>query len=87
MISVPFQYLKGGYRKEEDRLFGMVFCDKTMRNSFKLKKESFILDIREKKKNYIHVVRFWRRLPRDVMDAPSLEMFKVSLGGALSNLI
>lgn len=50
MISVPFQYLKGGYRKEEDRLFGMVFCDKTMRNSFKLKKESFILDIREKKK-------------------------------------
>jgi len=29
----------------------------------------------------------WRRLPREVGDAPSLETFKARLDGALSNLI
>jgi len=29
----------------------------------------------------------WHRLPREVVDAPSLEMFKARLDGALSNLI
>jgi len=33
------------------------------------------------------VVKHWHRLPREVGDAPSLEPFKVSLDGALSNLI
>ena len=29
----------------------------------------------------------WNRLPREVVDAPSLETFKVRLDGVLSNLI
>ena len=33
------------------------------------------------------VMRHWNRLPRDVMDAPSLEVFKARLDGALSNLV
>jgi len=33
------------------------------------------------------VVRHWHRFPREVVDAPSLEIFKVRLDGALSNLI
>jgi len=32
-------------------------------------------------------VRHWNRLPREVVDAPSSEVFKVMLAGALSNLI
>jgi len=32
-------------------------------------------------------VNHWNRLPRDVVNAPSLETFKVKLDGALSNLI
>ena len=32
------------------------------------------------------VVKHWHRLPREVVDAPSLETFKVRLDRALSNL-
>lgn len=31
-------------------------------------------------------MRCWNRFPRGAVDAPSLELFKVRLGGALSNL-
>ena len=33
------------------------------------------------------VVRSWNRLPSEVVDAPSLEVFKTRLDGALGNLI
>jgi len=33
------------------------------------------------------VVRHWRRLRREAVDAPSLEAFKARLDGALSNLV
>jgi len=44
------------------------------------------LDIR-KKFYTIRVVRHWNRLSREVVDALSLETFKVRLDRALSNLI
>ena len=44
------------------------------------------LDIR-KKFFLLSVVRCWNRLPREVVDASSLEVLKVRLDGALSNLI
>ncbi|KFO53716.1 hypothetical protein N302_12888, partial [Corvus brachyrhynchos] len=55
-------------------------------NGFKLKESKFRLDIR---KNFftVRVVRHWHRLPREVVDAPSLEMFKARLDGALNNLV
>jgi len=33
------------------------------------------------------VVTYWNRLPKEVVDAPSLETFKIRLDEALSNLI
>ena len=35
----------------------------------------------------MRVMKHWNRLPREVVDAPSLETLKVMLDGALSNLI
>ena len=35
----------------------------------------------------VRVVRHWYRLPREVVDAPSVEVFTAMLDGALSNLV
>ncbi|KFV48665.1 hypothetical protein N341_03752, partial [Tyto alba] len=54
-------------------------------NGFKLKEGKFKLDIRNK--FFTRVVKHWNRLPREVVDAPSLETLKVRLDGALGNLV
>ena len=51
-----------------------------------LKEGRFRLDIR-KKFFTVRVVRHWHRLPREVVEAPSLEVFKARLDGALGNLV
>jgi len=35
----------------------------------------------------VRVVRYWNRLPREAVDAPSLEVFKARLDGALGSLV
>ncbi|KFR14147.1 hypothetical protein N306_02616, partial [Opisthocomus hoazin] len=55
-------------------------------NGFKLREGRFRLDIR-KKFFTIRVVKDWNRLPRDAVEAPSLEPFKAGLDRALSNLV
>ncbi|KFQ08824.1 hypothetical protein N330_01641, partial [Leptosomus discolor] len=55
-------------------------------NGFKLKEGRFRLDIK-KKFFTMRVVKHWHRLPREAVEAPSLETFKARLDGALSTLI
>jgi len=85
-LIVVFQYLKEAYKKYGDKPFSRACCDRTRGNGFKLKEDRFGLDIR---KNFftVRVVKHRHRLPREVVDAPSLESLKVRLDGALSNLI
>jgi len=80
LSSLPSEYLKG------DKLFSRACCSRTRVNGFKLKQGRFRVDIR-KKFTALKVVRHWPRLPREVVDAPSLETFKARLDRALSNLI
>jgi len=56
-----------------------------MGNGFKLKEGRLRLDI--KKFFTIKVVKHWNRLPRVVVDALSLETFKVRIDQALSKQI
>ncbi|KFP50550.1 hypothetical protein N323_03853, partial [Cathartes aura] len=84
-LIAAFQYLKGAYKKDGDRLFSKACSDRTRIKSFKLKEGRFRLDRR--KKTPMRAVKRWNRLPREVVDAPFLEIFKVRLDGALSNLI
>ncbi|KGL98730.1 hypothetical protein N301_02623, partial [Charadrius vociferus] len=85
-LTVAFQYLKGAYKKDEDRHFSRACCNRTRGDGFKLKEGRFRLDIM-KKFFTMRVVKPWHRLPRGMVDAPSLETFKVRLDGALRDLI
>ncbi|KAK4821298.1 hypothetical protein QYF61_018047 [Mycteria americana] len=75
-------YLPAAYRRDGQGLFIRECSDRMRGNSFKLKEGRFRLDIRTK----FFTVRMVR-LPREVADAPSLEVFKAGLDRALSNLV
>ncbi|GAB0208441.1 hypothetical protein GRJ2_003309800 [Grus japonensis] len=85
-LIAAFQYLKGASRKDGEGLFIRECSDRTRGNSLKLKEGRFGLDVR-KKFFTVRVVRHWNRLPREVVEAPSLEVFKARLDEALGNLI
>jgi len=63
-----------------------VCSHRTRGNGFKVKEGRFRLDIR-KKFFTMRVVKHWNRTPREAVAAPSLEVFKARLDGALSNLV
>ena len=85
-LIAAFQYLKGAYKKVRDGLFARTWSDRTRGNGFKLEECSFRSD-RRKRFCTVRVVRHWPRLPREAVDAPSLEVFKARWDGALSNLV
>ena len=55
-------------------------------NVFKLKEGRFRLNVKGKFFT-VRVVRCWNRLPREAVDAMSLEVFKARLDGALGSLV
>jgi len=85
-LTAAFQYLKGAYRKDGEGHFTRACSGRTRGHGFKLKEARFRLDT-QKKYFIMRVVQHWHRLPREVVNAPSLETFKVRLDGGLSNLM
>jgi len=78
-LIAAIQYLKGDYKQELNQLFPWR---RRRRNGFKLKEIRFRLEVRRKFFTE-RMVRCWNRMPREVVDAPSLEMFKNRLVEAL----
>ena len=68
------QYLKVAYKKAGEGLFTRACSDRTRGNGFKLKEARFRIELR-KKFFSVRVVRHGNRFPREVVDAPSLEVF------------
>jgi len=79
-LIVAFQYLRGDYKKEEDRKFSRAFCDGTQGYNFKLKVGGLGLYI-GKIFFTIVVVKCGNRLPREVVDALSLETLRSGCTG------
>ena len=83
---MAFQYLNGVYKRDRKQLFTRLDSDRTRRNGFTLKERRIRLDVRGKIFTQ-RVVRFWNRLPRGAVDAPSLQVFRARLDVALGNQI
>ncbi|KGL80879.1 hypothetical protein N309_05168, partial [Tinamus guttatus] len=81
LISIN-KYLKRESEEDGTGLFSLVATDRTRGNSQKLKHQKFHRNLR---KNFltVRVTGHWNRLPGEVVESPSLEIFKTRLDAVL----
>jgi len=81
-----YKYLKDECQENRLRFFSVVPSDRTRCNRHKQKHRKYHLNMRN---NFfpLRVVEPWNRLPREVVDCLSLEIFKACLDEVLCNLL
>ena len=79
-----YKYLKGRCKEDRARLFPVVPSARTRDNGNTQKHRRFCLNIR---KHFftVRVTKYRNRLPREVVESPSLEIFKSHLDMVLGN--
>ena len=88
LITV-FQYLKGGYKEDGGSLFTRSHMEKTRGNGYKLHQERGFTSIQDRYclGFFYSENNHWNSLPRDAVESPSLEVFKMQLDRVLDNPI
>ena len=86
LISI-YKYLKGDGRQiDEARHFSVMCSERTRSNGLKLEHRKFHANMQE---NFymVRVMEQWNRLPREVVESPSVEIFKTHLDAYLCDLL
>ena len=81
-----YKYLRSRRQRDEARLFSVMCGDRTRGNGHKLKHRKVCTNVCE---NFfmLRVIEHGNRLPRMVVNFPSLERFKACLDACLCNLV